>query len=252
MDALRLAALLPELPRKRTHLLGNLGLIRREVGAITPESADALADHMNLRHGDVHEVVSFYSYLRIAPETPRVCTGPVCDCLGADAEGAFAVACLGHCDLAPVRMEGDQIAGGVTHSANGFLLEEDELRPAPEVSPERVLEELKAAGLTGMGGAGFPAWRKWEAVRAETGPRVVICNADEGEPGTFKDRYVMELRPHLLLEGLEIAIRFAEAEQAFIYLREEYTTARERLEQAIAEREARGRDRGRRRLVCLR
>jgi formate dehydrogenase beta subunit len=236
VDALQLAALLPELPPERTHLLGNLGRIRREVGAITPESADALADHMNLRRGDVHEVVSFYSYLRVGLETPRVCRGPVCDRFGANADGALAVACLGHCDLAPVRMEGDDIVGAVTHHANGFLVEDDELKPAPQLAPERVLEELKAAGLTGMGGAGFPTWRKWEAVRAEPGPRVVIVNADEGEPGTFKDRYVMELRPHLLLEGLEVAMRFAETEQAFVYLREEYAAARRRLEEAIAER----------------
>jgi NADH:ubiquinone oxidoreductase subunit F (NADH-binding)/NADH:ubiquinone oxidoreductase subunit E len=242
VDALRLASVLPDLPVERTHLLGNLGRIRREVGAVTPEAADALADHMNIRRGDVHEVVSFYSYLRLAVETPRVCTGPVCDCFGGrrlleETPGAAEVPCLGHCDLAPVALHGDDVIGGVTHQANGFLVEQDELRPAPELPPERVLEELRASGLTGMGGAGFPTWRKWEAVRAEPGPRVVIVNADEGEPGTFKDRYVMELRPQLLLEGLEVAMRFAEAGEAFVYLREEYATARERLEEAIAARD---------------
>ena len=236
MDALRLAALLPELPRERVHLLSNLGRVRREFGPITPELSDALADHMNLRHGDVHEVTSFYSYLQVPADAERVCTGPVCDCLGAQANGAVAVPCLGHCDLAPVRLEGDEVAGEVTHSTSGFLAEEDVPRPAPELPPERVVDELRRAGLAGMGGAGFPAWRKWEAVRAEPGPRVVVVNADEGEPGTFKDRYVMELRPHLLLEGLEVAVRFAEAEQTFVYIREEYTTARRRLEQAIEER----------------
>ena len=236
MDALRLAALLPELPRERVHLLSNLGRVRREFGPITPELSDALADHMNLRHGDVHEVTSFYSYLQVPADAERVCTGPVCDCLGAQANGAVAVPCLGHCDLAPVRLEGDEVAGEVTHSTNGFLAEEDVPRPAPELPPERVVDELRRAGLAGMGGAGFPAWRKWEAVRAEPGLRVVVVNADEGEPGTFKDRYVMELRPHLLLEGLEVAVRFAEAEQTFVYIREEYTTARRRLEQAIEER----------------
>ena len=70
---------------------------------------------------------------------------------------------------------------------------------------------------------------KWEAVAAEPGPRYVVVNADEGEPGTIKDRYVMELRPHLMLEGMLIAMRFAEATEGFIYLREEYGTARERL-----------------------
>ena len=80
-----------------------------------------------------------------------------------------------------------------------------------------------------MGGAGFPTWRKWDAVRREPGPRVVIVNADEGEPGTIKDRYVMELRPHLLLEGLAAAMRFCETDEAYIYLREEYATSRARL-----------------------
>jgi formate dehydrogenase len=236
VDALRLAMLLPELPVERTQLLANLGRIRREIGPITPELSDALADHMNLRRGDLHEVVSFYSYLQVALATPRVCTGPVCDCLGAEVDGALAVPCLGHCDLAPVRLNGDEVVGGVTHRTNGFLAEPDPLREPPDLPPEGVFAELEAAGLVGMGGAGFPTWRKWEAVRAEPGPRVVIVNADEGEPGTFKDRYVMELRPHLLLEGLEIAMRFCEAGKAYFYLREEYTTARARLEEAIAAR----------------
>ena len=87
-----------------------------------------------------------------------------------------------------------------------------------------------------MGGAGFPTWRKWDAVRREPGPRVVIVNADEGEPGTIKDRYVMELRPQLLLEGLAAAMRFCETDEAYIYLREEYATSRAVLQEAIAAR----------------
>jgi len=192
---------------------------------------------MRIRRGEVHEVVSFYSFLRVPADAVRVCTGPVCDCFGArPAPGELAVACLGHCDLAPVRMEGDSVAGGVTHRTNGFLLEPDELRPPPALAPDEVLAALEASGLTGMGGAGFPTWRKWEAVRREPGPRVVVVNADEGEPGTIKDRYVMELRPQLLLEGLEVAMRFCEADEAYVYLREEYATARARLREAIAAR----------------
>ena len=75
--------LLEELPPERTRLLDNLGRIRREVGPITPELSDALADRMNLRRGDVHEVVSFYSFLQVPVDAVRVCTGPVCDCVGA-------------------------------------------------------------------------------------------------------------------------------------------------------------------------
>ena len=85
MDVLRLTSLLEELPPERTRLLDNLGRLRREVGPITPELSDALADRMNLRHGDVHEVVSFYSFLQVAVDAVRVCTGPVCDCAGSRA-----------------------------------------------------------------------------------------------------------------------------------------------------------------------
>ncbi len=106
--------------------------------------------------------------------------------------------------------------------------------------PDAIVDELKAAGITGYGGAGFPTGIKWDAVRSEASPRYVVVNADEGEPGTIKDRYVMELRPHLFLEGVLIAMRFAEAEHGWIYLREEYATARSRLEQAIDELRAAG------------
>jgi formate dehydrogenase beta subunit len=240
VDVLRFATLLDELPTDRTRLLDNLGRLRREVGPITPELSDALADRMNLRHGDLHEVVSFYSFLQVPVDAVRVCTGPVCDCAGSRellSEETIEVPCLGHCDLAPVVLHGDDVLGGVTHSANGFLLERDKIRRPPELSPDEVVARLEAAGLTGMGGAGFPTWRKWEAVRREPAPRVVIVNADEGEPGTIKDRYVMELRPQLLLEGLEAAMRFCETDQAYIYLREEYAGPRAALEAAIAQRE---------------
>jgi NADH:ubiquinone oxidoreductase subunit F (NADH-binding)/NADH:ubiquinone oxidoreductase subunit E len=240
-DVLALTPLLSELPTTRTRLLDNLGRIRREIGPLTPELSDALADHMSIRRGEVHEVVTFYSFLREPADAVRVCTGPVCDCLGARAgANELAVACVGHCDLAPVRLEGDAVAGGVTHRANGFLLEPDEVREPPALGPDEVLARLEASGLTGMGGAGFPTWRKWEAVRREPGPRVVVVNADEGEPGTIKDRYVMELRPQLLLEGLAVAMRFCEAEEAYVYLREEYATARSILLRAIEERRSSG------------
>ena len=239
MDVLRLATLLEELPTERIRLLDNLGRIRREVGPLTPELADALADRMNLRRGDVHEVVSFYSFLQVPVDAVRVCTGPICDCAGSRellTGAAIEVPCLGHCDLAPVVLDGDAVRGGVTHSTNGFLLEPDEIREPLALSQDDVLERLEASGLTGMGGAGFPTWRKWDAVRREPGPRVVIVNADEGEPGTIKDRYVMELRPQLLLEGLAAAMRFCETDMAYIYLREEYANSRAVLEDAIAAR----------------
>jgi formate dehydrogenase len=238
-------AALTDLPRERTQLLDNLGWIRRNVGPVTPELSDALADHMNIRRGEVAEVASFYSYLKLPVDVVRVCTGPVCDCKGgrellAQHPGAVEVPCIGHCDLAPAMLRGDEVVPAATHSTNHGpsidLLGDDELRKAPELSPEDVLAELEASCLVGYGGAGFPTFRKWAAVRQYPGPRVVVVNADEGEPGTIKDRYVMELRPNLLAEGIEVALRFAEAERGYVYLREEYATARERVRKALAAR----------------
>ncbi|HSI97105.1 MAG TPA: NAD(P)H-dependent oxidoreductase subunit E, partial [Gaiellaceae bacterium] len=255
MDTGKLAMVLPQLPVERTKLLDNLGRVRREVGPITPELSDALADHMNIRRGEVHEVVSFYSFLQVPVETPRVCTGPICDCFGGRellerTPGAIEVACLGHCDLAPVMTRGDEILPEVTHSTNdgpalGLGQRDDSiadytargglalLRDLP--APDRMIGELKTSGLTGYGGAGFPTGLKWEAVSREPAPRYVVVNADEGEPGTIKDRYVMELRPHLFVESVLIAMRFAEAAAGYIYLREEYASARARVQQAIDE-----------------
>ena len=213
---------------------------------------------MNIRRGEVHEVVSFYSFLRVPTDAVRVCIGPVCDCMGAkdllareqeraDGVPVLGVECLGHCDLAPVLMHGDRVGPEVTHRTNeGGVLglrEPDgtEYAVYRSLPPnERIVEELKASGLAGYGGAGFPTGVKWEAVAHEPAPRYVIVNADEGEPGTIKDRYVMELRPHLMLEGMLIAMRFAEATEGFIYLREEYATARSELTRALTELRATG------------
>ncbi|HEU5393851.1 MAG TPA: NADH-ubiquinone oxidoreductase-F iron-sulfur binding region domain-containing protein, partial [Candidatus Methylomirabilis sp.] len=103
-------------------------------------------------------------------------------------------------------------------------------------SPEAVIGALAESGLLGAGGAGFPAGRKWEAVRRAPGAeKVVVVNADEGEPGTFKDRPILERDPHLLIEGAAIAGYAVGASQGFLYLRGEYRLARERLAQALVE-----------------
>jgi NADH:ubiquinone oxidoreductase subunit E len=181
VDVLRATALIADLPLERTRLLENLGRIRREVGPITQEYSDSLADHMNIRRGEVHEVVSFYSFLQVPTDAIRVCTGPVCDCFGARellerTPGGIEVACLGHCDLAPAMTHGDEIIPAVTHATNDGpalgLGTRDEslaeyvargglelLRSLPRL--ERIVDELMASGLTGFGGAGFPTGVKW-------------------------------------------------------------------------------------------
>ena len=87
---------------------------------------------------------------------------------------------------------------------------------------EEVQEDILSSGLRGLGGAGFPSGKKWGFVRAEAGPRYLAVNGDEGEPGTFKDRYYLERTPHIFLEGMLIAAWAVEAEKCFIYMRDEY------------------------------
>jgi NADH:ubiquinone oxidoreductase subunit F (NADH-binding)/NADH:ubiquinone oxidoreductase subunit E len=97
-----------------------------------------------------------------------------------------------------------------------------------------LIKALDGAGLRGMGGAGFPTARKWTLVRAEKGPRLMAVNADEGEPGTFKDRFYLERDPHRFLEGVLLAAWVVEAADCYIYLRDEYPEIRLMLEQEIA------------------
>jgi NADH:ubiquinone oxidoreductase subunit F (NADH-binding) len=96
-----------------------------------------------------------------------------------------------------------------------------------------------SSGLRGLGGAGFPAGRKWRIVRAEAGPRLMAVNIDEGEPGTFKDRVYLERDPHRFLEGMLIAAWAVGIETIYIYLRDEYHGCRAMLEAELAKLRAR-------------
>ncbi|HEU68426.1 MAG TPA: NADH-quinone oxidoreductase subunit NuoF [Candidatus Acetothermia bacterium] len=114
-------------------------------------------------------------------------------------------------------------------------------RAVTEMKPEDVIEEVRNAGLRGRGGAGFPTGIKWSAVRTASEPeRYVVCNADEGEPGTFKDRLILEGDPHKLLEGMAIAGYAVGARVGIIYIRGEYKLSIARIERAIADAEALG------------
>ena len=93
---------------------------------------------------------------------------------------------------------------------------------------------MENSGLRGLGGAGFPAGRKWRIVRAEPAPRLLAVNIDEGEPGTFKDRYYLERDPHRFLEGMLIAAWAADIGEVYIYLRDEYAGCREILTRELA------------------
>ena len=154
--------------------------------------------------------------------------------------------CMGRCDTAPTLEIGhnhidhatpEKVAEAIdaqdfrahvpeyerlaAYRAAGGYVELEALRGGGR-SHEQVQHALLEAGLRGLGGAGFPSGRKWSFVRAEPGPRYLAVNGDEGEPGTFKDRYYLEREPHVFLEGMLIAAWAVEAETCFIYMRDEY------------------------------
>jgi NADH-quinone oxidoreductase subunit F len=115
------------------------------------------------------------------------------------------------------------------------------LHRALELGPEGVIREVTEAKLLGRGGAAFPTGRKWDAVaKAPARPHHMVCNADESEPGTFKDRVLMEADPFAVVEGMTIAALATGCEQGYLYVRTEYPLARERIEHAIEQARAKG------------
>ena len=109
------------------------------------------------------------------------------------------------------------------------------------MSPDEVTEVISESQVAGRGGAGFPTGRKWKAVAEASGePKTVVCNADEGEPGCFKDRAILDYDPHGLIEGMAIAAYASGATMGFIYLRYEYPETMDILERAIGEAGAAG------------
>ncbi|WP_171173485.1 NAD(P)H-dependent oxidoreductase subunit E [Ruegeria sp. HKCCD8929] len=208
--------------------------------------------------------------------TIRVCDSLSCEMAGAQQlkkaleEGLDAsqvrvlrAPCMGRCDTAPVLEIGHNhidhatpekvdaaIAAGDTHahlpeyegfarySENGGYAKLRELREGGDW--EQVQEQVLASGLRGLGGAGFPSGKKWGFVRMNDGPRYLAVNGDEGEPGTFKDRYYLERTPHVFLEGMLIAAWAVEAETCFIYMRDEYPAVLEILRREIAALEEAG------------
>ncbi|MCB1964815.1 MAG: NAD(P)H-dependent oxidoreductase subunit E, partial [Candidatus Accumulibacter sp.] len=170
--------------------------------------------------------------------------------------------CMGRCDLAPVVQVGKRHAdragipevlalldAGVftalpvssesldAYRTRGGYRQLQALRDG-SLAAETMIAEIEAAGLRGMGGAGFPTARKWRLVGAAPAPRYLVCNADEGEPGTFKDRAILEEQTHQFLDGLLLAAACIGAERCWIYLRDEYPAVHALLSREIAALEA--------------
>jgi formate dehydrogenase beta subunit len=198
--------------------------------------------------------------------TVRVCDGLSCEMAGARDLLAKLPAllgrevrvipapCVGRCEQAPAAVVGQNpvpnatvdnvkalvVAGATRHlpqqftnlasyrSAGGYALLEQCISGERDV--ESVIKTMEDSSLRGLGGAGFPTGRKWRIVRAESGPRLMAVNIDEGEPGTFKDRYYLETDPHRFLEGMLIAAWAVNIDKIYLYLRDEYHGCREMLE----------------------
>jgi formate dehydrogenase beta subunit len=166
--------------------------------------------------------------------------------------------CMGACDRAPVCAVGHgQVMRATTESVAAAVAHGAHVRPYPTPSDfehyvrdggyalfkacvagartrDDIIKTVSDASLRGLGGAGFPTGRKWTLVRAEPAPRLMAVNADEGEPGTFKDRYYLERDPHRFIEGMLIAAWVVEAAEIYIYIRDEYPEVRLMLEDELA------------------
>lgn len=206
----------------------------------------------------------------VPPMTVRVCDSIACALHGAeDLLGALKsrlgadvrvvrAPCVGRCDTAPAAEVGHNFIDHATPETVGAAVVARDTHPhlpayiqydayvaqggykvlervrSGALSVEDLLARLDAVSLRGLGGAGFPTARKWRSVRGEPGPRLMAINADEGEPGTFKDRFYLERDPHRFIEGTLIGAHVVEATDVYIYLRDEYPVCREILTREIA------------------
>ena len=263
--------------RGRRHLLlPALRAAQRRVGWVSEGALGYVCRRLDVPPADAYGVATFYALLSLE-ERPadvlHVCTDLSCRLAGATvAEGAHASPCLGLCERAPASLR--TIAGeqpreiqlpeagpplpqagdpglrllrriGVvdpesldSYRAHGGYTS---LRRALEIGPAAVIRELVESRLLGRGGAAFPTGVKWRAVAEQpVRPHYLVCNADESEPGTFKDRVLMEDDPFALVEAMTIAGYAAGCAHGFLYVRAEYPRAHERLENALAQARARG------------
>ena len=236
-----------------------LELLEHE-GGVTAESVRRVAQETGVPEADVWGAGTFYSLIDSPGKRVRVCDGLTCQMLGGDeiaksvhqsGTACERVSCLGQCDLAPAMLDESMELVTYANHETTVTPRDDELainlagpidlsyaalEKTRGMSADEVIGLLEVSGLQGRGGAGFPAHLKWRSVcdQAET-ERYVICNADEAEPGTFKDRELILRQSHKMLEGLAIAAATIQTDQIYIYIRGEYTNEYRVLEQAIGE-----------------
>lgn len=229
-------------------------------GGVTEESVRLVSEETGVPEADIWGTGLFYTLINQPGKRIRLCDGLTCQMFGADGladqletqgKTVERVSCLGQCDLAPASL--DEEMELVTYAkcktsvspdnpelainlAGPVDLSYSALAKARQMDPEAIIERIKQAGLQGRGGAGFPAHFKWTALRQQpVSERYVVCNADEAEPGTFKDRETMLRQSHKMLEGLAIAATVVETTSIYIYIRGEFTNEYRAIEKALAE-----------------
>ena len=203
--------------------------------------------------------------------TIRVCDGLSCELAGANQLIAklsqllggksikvIPAPCVGRCEQAPVAVvHQNAVVHATTESVVSAVTSNQKWQALPDyedmdayianggyellkqiqskaIEPEKIIQTMESSGLRGLGGAGFPAGRKWRIVREQTAPRLMAVNIDEGEPGTFKDRTYLERDPHRFIEGMLIAAQVVGIDAIYIYLRDEYHGCRQLLETELA------------------
>lgn len=273
-DRERVDALCQGLEPRADLLIEHLHRLQDAESALRKGQLAALAERLRLSQVEVFEVASFYHHFHVVEDdvdvantVVRVCTSLSCAMAGGESlladlqrrmgTGARveSAPCIGLCHGAPAACVGQRQLPNATSDAVEELVASGQTGPRPlpppqaselpqlrrllagELTADAVLSELKASALRGLGGAGFPAWRKWETVRAQPGPRHLVVNIDEGEVGTFKDWAVLtdpQAGALQMLEGALIAAQVVGAERIWLYLRDEYHDARRHLTQALA------------------
>ena len=245
--------------RYRRHLLlPALRAAQRREGWVTPGALGYASRRLDVPPAEAYGVATFYAMLALEErplDTLHVCTDLACRLAAAELpEGAVPAPCLGLCELAPASLRtiageeprelqlperrlpvhGDRLLKRIVSGAP--YGEFAALARAKEIGPDAVIQAITDSNLLGRGGAAFPTGAKWAAVaRQSARPHYLVCNADESEPGTFKDRVIMEQDPFALVEGMAIAMFATGCEQGYLYIRAEYPLAQERMRDAIAE-----------------
>lgn len=246
---------------QRHMLLPVLHAIQDQVGWVSRGGLEYACRRLSVPPAEAYGVVSFYARFALEPRAPH--TVQVCDdivCLLAGAREGGGANCLGLCDRAPARLDERHAAatpvnprgdvrlmrriGAVDAESVDSYREHGGFRAlarAREIGAERVIAEVTDSKLLGRGGAAFPTGRKWQSVAsAAARPHYLVCNADESEPGTFKDRALMEHDPFAVVEGMAVAALAGSCDKAYIYIRDEYPVARRRIQNAIDQARAAG------------